>query len=161
MADFRLTMMDQCGRCHEEESETFFDTFHGKVSRLGDAAAAKCYDCHGTHGIQPTTRSPLDAQPTQHRRDLRPATPAPTEVHRLPHPRHPPRPRAYPFLFWAFWGMTTLLIGTLTFASLHTGAWLWRLARSPELRVAHVAKEGSPEKLFRRFTSFQRSCTSP
>ena len=52
-SDFRMTMMEQCGRCHAEESETFFDTFHGKVSRLGDAAAAKCYDCHGTHGIQP------------------------------------------------------------------------------------------------------------
>ena len=48
-------MMDQCGRCHEDEAETFFDTFHGKVSRLGSAGAAKCYDCHGTHDILPAS----------------------------------------------------------------------------------------------------------
>ncbi|GAF97219.1 unnamed protein product, partial [marine sediment metagenome] len=54
-SDFRLMMMAQCGRCHVQESETFFDTYHGKVSRLGDAGAAKCYDCHGTHNILPTT----------------------------------------------------------------------------------------------------------
>ncbi|NIN38147.1 MAG: hypothetical protein GTO67_05485, partial [Gammaproteobacteria bacterium] len=53
--DFRFLMMDQCGRCHESEAETFFDTFHGKVSRLGSAGAAKCYDCHGTHDILPTS----------------------------------------------------------------------------------------------------------
>ncbi|NIO50470.1 MAG: hypothetical protein GTN84_01500, partial [Hydrogenophaga sp.] len=53
--DFRFLMMDQCGRCHEEQAETFFDTFHGKVSRLGSAGAAKCYDCHGTHGILPSS----------------------------------------------------------------------------------------------------------
>ncbi|MBW2264441.1 MAG: hypothetical protein JRG91_20950, partial [Deltaproteobacteria bacterium] len=53
--DFRFRMMDQCGRCHETEAETFFDTFHGKVSRLGSAGAAKCYDCHGTHDIRPTS----------------------------------------------------------------------------------------------------------
>ena len=48
-------MMDQCGRCHDEEATTFFDTFHGKVSRLGSEGTAKCYDCHGTHNILPTS----------------------------------------------------------------------------------------------------------
>ncbi len=41
-------------------------------------------------------------------------------------------PHKYPFLFWTFWGMTALLVGTLTFASFHTLAWLYRLWRSPE-----------------------------
>ena len=46
-------MMNQCGNCHQDEAETFFDTYHGKVSRLGSEGAAKCYDCHGTHDILP------------------------------------------------------------------------------------------------------------
>ncbi|MGD8818123.1 MAG: cytochrome c3 family protein [Acidobacteriota bacterium] len=155
-ADFRLSMMDQCGRCHESESETFFDTFHGKVSRLGDAAAAKCYDCHGTHSIQP----PGDPRSTLSRRNIVATC---SQCHAganvrftgyLTHATHHD-PEKYPFLFWAFWGMTTLLVGTLSFASVHTAAWLWRLARSPEARAAHQVKAG--EKLYRRFTSFQRT----
>lgn len=156
LGDFRLTMMDQCGRCHTDESETFFDTFHGKVSRLGDEAAAKCYDCHGTHSIQPTS----DPRSMLSRRNIVETCAA---CHSganirftgyLTHATHHD-PERYPFLFWAFWGMASLLIGTLSVASVHTGAWLWRLARTPELRAAHKVKEG--EKLYRRFTSFQRS----
>jgi len=155
LSDFRLTMMDQCGGCHADEAETFFDTFHGKVSRLGDAAAAKCYDCHGTHGIQPIS----DPRSMLSRRNIVETCSA---CHSganirftgyLTHATHHD-PERYPFLYWAFWAMTTLLVGTLSFASLHTAAWLWRLARSPEARASHQVKEG--EKLFRRFTSFQR-----
>ncbi len=45
--------MDQCGRCHEEIAETYFETYHGKVSKLGYLETAKCYDCHGAHDILP------------------------------------------------------------------------------------------------------------
>ncbi len=131
--DFRLMMMNQCGRCHEEESKTFFDTFHGKVSRLGDAGVAKCYDCHGTHNIHPVD----DPRSTLSRRNIVETC---AECHPganrrftgyLTHATHHD-PHKYPFLFWTFWGMTALLVGTLTFASFHTLAWLYRLWRSPE-----------------------------
>ena len=55
--DFRTLMTDQCGRCHETEAETYFDTFHGKVSRLGAEGVAKCSDCHGTHDILPVSNA--------------------------------------------------------------------------------------------------------
>ncbi len=35
-------------------------------------------------------------------------------------------PKKYPFLFYTFWAMTLLLLSTLTFAGLHTIAWLPR-----------------------------------
>ena len=54
-SDFRLHIMDQCGRCHEEIAESYFETFHGKVSKLGYLKTAKCYDCHGAHDILPVT----------------------------------------------------------------------------------------------------------
>jgi len=155
-ADFRLLMMDQCGRCHVDESETFFDTFHGKVSRLGDALAAKCYDCHGTHNILPIS----DPQSTLSRRNIvETCSQCHSGANRrftgyLTHATHHDQSK-YPWLFWAFWAMTALLVGTLTFATLHTLAWLWRLWRSPGEWKRHKPIPG--EKLYRRFTVFQRS----
>ncbi|NIR44742.1 MAG: hypothetical protein GWN99_10590 [Gemmatimonadetes bacterium] len=156
LGDFRLAMMNQCGRCHEDEAETFFDTFHGKVSRLGDAGAAKCYDCHGTHNILPVT----DPASTLSRRNIIEtcAQCHPAANRRftgyLTHATHHD-PDKYPFLFWSFWGMTALLVGTLTFATFHTLAWLFRLWRSPGEWRRHKPVQG--EALYRRFTTFERS----
>jgi cytochrome b subunit of formate dehydrogenase len=156
-SDFRLNMMNQCGRCHEEEATTFFDTFHGKVSRLGDAAAAKCSDCHGTHNIHSTDEP---ASTLSRRNIVETCSQCHAGVNQrftgyLTHATHHDADK-WPFLFWSFWGMTALLVGTLTFAVLHTVAWLWRLWRTPELwRHRPVLKPG--EKLHRRFTSTQRT----
>ena len=157
--DFRLTMMDQCGRCHVEETETFFDTFHGKVSRLGDQGAAKCYDCHGTHNILP----PEDPASTLSRANVLATC---TQCHPsanerftgyLTHATHHD-PEKYPLLFYSFWAMTTLLVGTLTFFGFHTLAWLWRLWRSPEHwkphRAHRIPRPG--ERMYRRFSTFER-----
>ncbi len=164
--DFRLMMMEQCGRCHEDEAETFFETFHGKVSRLGDAGAAKCYDCHGTHSILPTT----DPASTLSRRNVvQTCSTCHAGVNLrftgyLTHATHHD-PDRYPFLFWAFWGMTALLVGTLTFATLHTLAWLWRLSVTLASgapghgsfvdRMRVQVKTG--EKLVKRFTVWERT----
>jgi cytochrome b subunit of formate dehydrogenase len=154
--DFRFQMMDQCGRCHEDEATTFFDTFHGKVSRLGSSGAAKCYDCHGTHGILPTTdpRSTLSF-----RNVVDTCAQCHTGAHRrfagyLTHATHHDADK-YPFLFWSFWGMTALLVGTLTFAMLHTLAWLWRLWLTRAQWRGHGVRSG--EKLYRRFGRRQRT----
>lgn len=155
-ADFRLLEMSRCGRCHEDEAATFFDTFHGKVSRLGDQAAAKCYDCHGTHNILPTS-DPASMLSRRHVVQTCAKCHAGANIRftgYLTHATHHD-PERYPLLFWAFWGMTALLVGTLGFATLHTLAWLWRLARSPEARARRHSKPG--ERLYRRFTAFQRT----
>jgi len=154
--DFRFRMMDQCGRCHENEAETFFDTFHGKVSRLGSAGAAKCYDCHGTHNILP----PTDPRSTLSRANVvKTCAQCHTGAHRkfagyLTHATHHDV-KKYPYLFWAFWGMTALLVGTLTFAMLHTLAWLWRLWLTREQWRGH--RKPAEGKLYRRFDRRQRT----
>jgi len=157
--DFRLVMMDQCGRCHDKEAETFFDTFHGKASRLGSAEAAKCYDCHGTHEILP----PSNPASTLGRDNVVETCAQCHEgAHRqfagyLTHATHHDAD-TYPWLFWSFWAMTTLLIGTLAFALLHTLFWLVRLWLSRDEWKKHkeaaAARKG--QKLYRRFTRFQR-----
>jgi cytochrome b subunit of formate dehydrogenase len=57
-------------------------------------------------------------------------------------------PKKYPVLFYAFWGMTGLLVGTFGFFGLHTLAWLPLSFR--EMRRHREVVAGSP-RMFRRF----------
>ncbi len=157
---FRFQMMDQCGRCHEAEAETFFDTFHGKVSRLGSQGAAKCSDCHGTHDILPPS-DPLSRLSRDNVVDT--CGQCHESSHRrfagyLTHATHHD-PERYPWLFWTFWGMTALLVGTLTFALLHTLAWLVRLylSRDEWRRHKALAHAEPGQKLYRRFDRYNRT----
>jgi hypothetical protein len=45
--------MRTCGKCHADVADSYFETYHGKVAKLGYTKTAKCYDCHG-----PTTSCP-------------------------------------------------------------------------------------------------------
>lgn len=124
---FQLHIMDQCGRCHPEVMDTYFETYHGKVSKLGFTGAAKCYDCHGSHEILPpdNPKSTLSrdnivgtcakCHPGSHRQF----------AGYLTHATHHDRDK-YPILYWTFWFMTTLLVGTLIMAGAHTLLWLPR-----------------------------------
>ncbi len=156
---FRTLMMEQCGRCHTDETETFFDTFHGKVSRLGGEGVAKCSDCHGTHDVLP----PTDPASMLSRENVVETCGQCHEgSHRqfagyLTHATHHDRER-YPYLFWSFWGMTALLVGTLSFALLHSFAWVIRLMLNREEWQAHKAlSRAKGQKFYRRFSRLQRT----
>ena len=152
---FKLDVINKCGRCHEEVMETYFETFHGKVSKLGYTAAAKCYDCHGSHNVLPTwdTKSTLSRQnivktcaqchPGSHRRF----------AGYLTHATHHDRDK-YPVLFYTFWFMTFLLVGTLGFFGLHTILWLPRSFQS--IKQRKKIKTVPPTKEYLRFDSFSR-----
>ncbi|PKK84256.1 MAG: hypothetical protein CVT49_04620 [candidate division Zixibacteria bacterium HGW-Zixibacteria-1] len=157
MTDFRLSVFNQCGRCHVDVTETYFDTFHGKASKLGFAAAAQCYDCHGTHNILPPEepQSSLSRQnivgtcakchPGSHRKFAGYLT------HATHHDKH-----KYPILFYTFWFMSTLLVGTLIIAGTHTILWL---PRSFQAMKQHKKLEQkiSDRLIFERFTPYQRT----
>jgi cytochrome b subunit of formate dehydrogenase len=122
---FKLKIMAECGQCHQDVMATYFDTYHGKVSKLGYTAAAKCYDCHGSHDILP----PTDPKSHLSRGNIvTTCGKCHTGSHRqfagyLTHATHHDRNK-YPFLFYTFWFMTTLLVGTLIMAGMHTLLWL-------------------------------------
>jgi cytochrome b subunit of formate dehydrogenase len=154
--NFRLQIMSQCGQCHRQLAETYFETYHGKVSKLGYMKTAKCYDCHGAHDILPPwdPRSHLSranivktcgqCHPGSNRRF----------AGYLTHATHHD-PKKYPALFWTFWGMTTLLIGTFAVAGIHTLAWLPRSLRyRRELKRDHATE--SPLHV-RRFPTLYRN----
>ena len=155
----RTRMLSQCGGCHKEQAETFFETFHGKVSQLGGEASAKCSDCHGKHNIL----KPTDPASTLSRDNVV-ATCAqchPGANRRfagyLTHATHHDRDK-YPWLYWVFRAMTALLVGTLTFAVFHTVAWLVRLflSRDQWRHMKAASRLEGQEKLYQRFTAFQR-----
>jgi cytochrome b subunit of formate dehydrogenase len=152
---FKLEIINQCGRCHEEVLETYFETFHGKVSRLGYTGAAKCYDCHGAHNILPTY---LPKSTLSRRNIVQTCGKCHEGSHRrfagyLTHATHHDRHK-YPALFYTFWFMTSLLVGTLTVAGLHTLLWLPRsFATLKEHRHLRAEAHGLE---YRRFGSFAR-----
>ncbi len=155
LSDFRLHIMDQCGRCHQQITEAYFETFHGKVSKLGYLKTAKCYDCHGAHDILPVNnpRSRLSRNNI-----VNTCGQCHTGSHRqfagyLTHATHHD-PKKYPFLFWTFWGMTSLLVGTMVISGAHTVAWLPR-----SLDYRKRTRNGGAEagQYVRRFKPFQRN----
>jgi uncharacterized protein with PIN domain len=146
---FRLDVMGKCGKCHQQIAETYFETYHGKVSRLGYTKAAKCYDCHGAHDVLRVS------DPRSH---LSRANVAATcaKCHAgatrrfagyLTHATHHD-PKKYPFVFYTFWGMTGLLLGTFVVGGIHTLLWLPRAFQMRrELRDAEAkaaAELGKP-----------------
>ncbi|MBI5836565.1 MAG: hypothetical protein HZB25_04910 [Candidatus Eisenbacteria bacterium] len=158
--NFQLTIMTQCGNCHKEIARRYFDTYHGKVTKLGYTKTAKCYDCHGAHDILPVwnpkshlhrnniVKTCAQCHPGSNRRF----------AGYLTHATHHD-PNKYPFLFYTFWGMTSLLLGTFTVAGLHTLAWLprslqYRRQIAAALKQAEEAHGGAPEQYVRRFTPF-------
>ncbi len=125
--DFRRSIVSQCGQCHKDVTETYFETFHGKVTKLGSAKTAKCSDCHGSHNILPPDdpRSTLSYQnivstckkchPNSNREF----------VGYLTHATHHNKNK-YPYLYYTYLFMTILLIGTFSFFGIHTLLWLPR-----------------------------------
>jgi uncharacterized protein with PIN domain len=139
---FKLDIMQRCGRCHEEIASTYFDTYHGKVSQLGYTKTAKCYDCHGAHDILPVSdpRSHLSRENVVE--TCQKCHPGATRrfAGYLTHATHHD-PDKYPWLFWTFWGMTGLLVGTFVVSGAHTLLWLPRAVQMRrELREAEEAE---------------------
>lgn len=152
---FRTKLMYKCGNCHKEQAKTYFETVHGQVSRLGEERAAKCWDCHGTHRILPPD-NPLST--LSYNNELKTCGKCHQGVHRefagyLTHATHHNRAK-YPYLFYSFWFMTILLVGTLSFFIIHNTLWLRRLWQTRE--QWRVYKNSKPEKYFMRFSKTSR-----
>jgi hypothetical protein len=135
---FSTAAVERCAECHEKAADTFFGTYHGKAHALGSAVAATCADCHGAHGIEPAAvpasrvhASNLVETCGSCHEHARPAF-----VRYDSHPDPMDRERN-PALFYSFWFMNTLLIGTLTVFGLHTLLWWVRATIDRRRGVTH------------------------
>jgi nitrate/TMAO reductase-like tetraheme cytochrome c subunit len=133
-----IDVVEECGACHERLYETYFDTYHGKVTRLGFGLTAKCSDCHTPHAMRSASDPASTVFPTNLVETCDRCHPGATSnfvkyrVHADPGDRH-----EYPLLFWTETSMKMLLAGVFTFFGLHTVLWLTRLA-------IDGARRGSP-----------------
>ncbi len=143
---FRQNIIDQCGKCHEDVTESYFDTFHGKVSKLGSAKTARCHDCHGAHNILP----PENINSTLSRQNIVETCKKCHEnsnrkfVGYLTHATHHDKDK-YPFLFYTFWFMTILLISTFGFFGIHTLMWLPR-SMLEKRKLSKMKKQAAQSK---------------
>ncbi len=152
---FKFEIMNICGKCHMEITKTYFETFHGKTTKLGYAKTAKCHDCHGSHDILPIN----DPKSSLSRENIittcKKCHPGATTrfAGYLTHATHHD-PKKYPWIFWTFWCMTALLVGTFTASGIHTLLWL---PKSLQVRRAHPPKPYDPqEKQYIRFNLLNR-----
>lgn len=139
--DFRLLIASQCGHCHEHESDTYFDTYHGRASMLrGGERTAKCFDCHGAHNILPVQNPKSTINTANIVMTCSKCHPKANQSFTtyLPHATHQQHDKEkYPYLYYTFWAMTGLLVGTFAFFGLHTILWV---PRSIVERIKLIAK---------------------
>lgn len=152
---FKFDIMDICGKCHLDIAKTYFETFHGKTTKLGYAKTAKCHDCHGSHEILPVTDSHSSLSRENIISTCQKCHPGATKrfAGYLTHATHHD-PKKYPWIFLTFWAMTALLIGTFLASGIHTLLWL---PKSLQMRRLHPPKAYNPnEKQYIRFSLLNR-----
>ncbi len=162
LTSFKLLVTDTCGSCHKDNLASYRDTYHGQVTRLGGADTAKCYNCHGSHGILPasdpaskvnvanrlkTCQSCHDGK----KRELATAGFVTFGPHANSHDF-----AKYPQMWIATKFMQALLMGVFAFFWLHSGLWYYRewQDRKNHVHVPHVRTDGLPldeKKFFERF----------
>ncbi len=118
----------ECGTCHEDLYETYFETYHGQATELGSGLTAKCSDCHTAHSMLPPTDPQSSVYPANLVQTCGQCHPKANANFVQYYPHGDPQDRAtYPGLFWVWVFMTTLLVGVFGFFGAHTLLWLVRL----------------------------------
>jgi len=159
---FKMDVTQVCGGCHQENLKSYTDTYHGQVNNLGYAYTAKCYDCHGSHGILGPNDPASKVHPDNrlktckecHDGKNRPLATA-GFITFGPHANSHDFAK-YPQVWIATKLMIALLIGVFTFFWLHSGLWYYRefKERQKQGTVKHVRTKGlslDEKKFFERF----------
>lgn len=165
---FKLAVTAQCGNCHEDNYKSYKSTYHGKISTLGYTNVAKCFDCHGSHGILAVKDKDSKVHPDNRmetcknchdgkKAGLAPVGFATFQPHAVTN-----NFARYPQVWIGWQMMVGLLVGTFGFFWLHTAMWFYRelkerKAGTPRQQV--LAEALPPElrgKHWRRFSPLWR-----
>jgi len=153
-----LNIINDCGNCHNDLLESYLNSYHGKVARLGSEKSAKCVNCHGSHEMLNVDNpaSPLHTDNIQ-----KTCAECHTDVNAnfvgfIPHANHYDQEK-YPKLFYSFWGMTGLLLLVFVAFGIHTFLWFTRslLERAKMKKEKLIIIPQGDEKHVRRFTLSQ------
>jgi thiosulfate reductase cytochrome b subunit len=159
--EFRIKADRKCGGCHQDRLERYRETFHGKAIALGREGVATCYDCHGHHDIQKSS-DPSSHISDKNRLDTcKKCHPKanPNFAGHIVHADHTDK-KNHPQLYYIFWFMTALLLGTFAFFALHSLLWLFRsmalyTGDSKDFREQKQKLRSDPEQ-FQRFRPVDR-----
>lgn len=129
----KLAITASCGSCHEPQYQSYKATYHGQITTLGYPYTAKCYDCHGAHGIVAVKDPESKVHPANRletcqscHNGKKGVGEAPAGfVSFQPHGRTDDFER-YPQMWIGFRIMVGLLVGTFAFFWLHTALWFYR-----------------------------------
>jgi len=153
----KLAIVQNCGTCHAESLKTYTGTYHGQVGTLGYAYTAKCYDCHGSHGIQRVSDPNSNVHPDNRLNTCQKCHKDATqgfvtfEPHATTHDF-----KRYPQVWLTSKFMIALLAGVFLFFWSHTALWFYREYRERQERKSrpHVLTDDTlaPQgKQFQRF----------
>ena len=177
---FKLDIVHACGGCHKENLKSYSETFHGQINALGYGYTAKCYNCHGSHGIL----SPSDPDSMVHINNrlktcqqchsggkgwkgLQKATSG--FVSFAPH-ANTHNFEKYPQMWIASKFMETLLLGVFAFFWVHSAMWYYREYKDgcrvfynpkgntrSHIKIDELLKGPAKGKQIRRFSKLVRS----
>jgi cytochrome b subunit of formate dehydrogenase len=163
LASTKLVITQNCGSCHEQNLKSYLETYHGKVAELGYAYTAKCFDCHGSHSIQPTAEPTSKVHPIHRLQTCR-------QCHQNATPGFATfQPHAttddffhYPYTWLTSKFMLALLIGVLVFFWTHSGLWWYREYKErqaqnlrPHVRTDELL-QGREVRYYRRWPAMWR-----
>ena len=133
--EFKTSIAENCGNCHPANLKSYRSTYHGQVNKLGYGYTAKCYDCHGSHGILSSKDADSKVSPKNRLKTCqkchKEATPGFLTF--SPHANSGDYEH-YPQVWIVSKFMFLLLVGVFAFFWLHTGLWWYREAQE---RKAH------------------------
>ncbi len=132
----KLVITKNCGNCHQESLKSYVETYHGQVNKLGYAHTAKCFDCHGNHGIQRVDDPKSRVYPANRLQTCQQCHKGATAgfTSFQPHGTTHDFGR-YPYLWIASKFMIQLLVGTFAFFWTHTALWFLREYKERKARA--------------------------
>jgi len=141
---FRMQSTPICGSCHKDQLATYRDTFHSQLGLLGGyVETARCWDCHGAHGILPASdpASPVNKANLIKTCGRCHADANLSFVQYQPH-ANPHNRKLNPALYFVRLFMNILLWSVLSFFTLHTLLWFIRAKKEqgkngPAAEVKH------------------------
>ncbi len=160
----RLVITKNCGNCHEAELKSYMGTYHGQVNTLGYAYTAKCFDCHGNHGIQRVNDPKSTVYPANRLDTCRQCHMGATEgfLTFSPHGNTHDFKR-YPYMWLTSKFMIALLIGVFAFFWAHSALWFYREYQDrkqrkniPHVRTAEMELLAKGGKYYQRFKPLWR-----
>ena len=144
----KLQITKNCGGCHADSLKTYTGTYHGQVNTLGYAYTAKCFDCHGSHGILKVDDPKSSVYPDNRVKTCQKCHEGATKGFASFEPHGTAHDFArFPIIWIAAKFLWLLIAGTLVFFWSHTALWLFRELkerqeqdRAPTLKRQNCAK---------------------